>query len=116
MTKSTDQSGNQPVGNTPQVNYSGDGRGGTIHYTNAKIRFDLWYELAMSPAIVIIGIPEPEYWEAQTKTPLSRRISILEFIGQQIIDDKLAGEGHIGIEQDNIMTIYRGKKPHTISG
>ena len=72
---------------------------------------NLVYELAMSPAIAIIGIPEPQYWEAQTKTPLSQRTAILEFIGEQVINDQVGGVGHIEIEQDNIMTIYRGNKP-----
>ncbi len=112
MTKPTNQPGNQPAGTNSQVSYSDGGRSGTIHYTSAETCFDLWYEFAMPPAIALIGIPEPRYWEAQTKTPLSQRIAILEFIGGQVITDKLAGEGYVGIEQDNIMTIYRGRKPN----
>lgn len=96
----------------PRLSYSEGGRSGTIHYVSGEISFDVWYELAMPPAIVIIGIPEPRYWEYQTKTPLSERIAILHFIGERVIQDKLRSEGHVRIEQDNIMTIYSGRDPN----
>ncbi len=64
----------------------------------------------MSPAVVDIGIPESKYWEAQTKTPLSQRKPILRFIGQQVVKDKLAGDGY-ALFNDMIMTIYSGKRP-----
>lgn len=98
----------------PQVSYSDGGRSGTIYYTNHESSFDMWYELAMPPAIVIIGIPEPRYWEARTKTPLTERMSILQFIGKQVVTDRLSGEGYVRIEQDNIMTIYKGKDPDAV--
>ena len=101
---------NRIAGTSPQVSYSDGGRSGTIYYTSPETHFDLWYELAMPPAIVIIGIPEPRYWEARTKTPLSQRSAILQFIGDQVVQDKLQGAGHARIEQDTIMTIYKGKE------
>ena len=93
----------------PQLRYSQDGRGGTIYYSSPETSFELWYEFAMPPALVDIGIPEPRYWVGQTKTPLSQRAAILQFIGERVINDKLSGEGHFGYN-DNIMTIYRGIK------
>ncbi len=98
----------------PRVSYTEGGRSGTIHYESGEITFDLWYELAMPPAIAIIGIPEPRYWEAQTKTPLSHRIAILQFIGEQVIQDRLRSEGYVRIEQDNILTIYLGRDPNSL--
>jgi hypothetical protein len=95
---------------SPRVSYSDGGRSGTIYYTSAESSFDMWYELAMPPAIVIIGIPEPRYWEARTKIPLSQRAAVLQFIGDRVVQDKLQGAGHAQIEQDNIMTIYKGKE------
>ena len=103
VTHSTDKTG-------PQVRYSDDGRGGTIHYKSSETSFDMWYELALSPTIVIIGIPEPQYWVGQTKTPLEQRDALLTFVGEQVMQDRLSGEGHFDYT-DNIMTIYRGKKP-----
>ncbi len=92
----------------PQLRYSEDGRGGTIHYTSPETRFDMWYEFAMPPALVIIGIPESKYWEGQTKTPLAQREAILQFIGEQVIQDKLAGSGHF-LLSDQILTVLVGK-------
>jgi len=112
MKKSTQSTDKLKAETTPQVSYSEGGRSGTIHYVSQDTTFDVWYEFAMPPAIVIIGIPEPRYWEAQTKTPLSQRIAILQFIGEQVIQDRLRSEGHVRIEQDNIMTIYTGKDPN----
>ena len=106
MTKPTTQTAETG----PQVRYTD----GTIYYTSHESSFDMWYEFAMSPAIVIIGIPEPRYWEAQTKTPLSERMDILQFIGERVIQDRLSGAGYARIEQDNIMTIYKGKDPDAV--
>lgn len=114
MTKQTNVSDNLNAETGPQVSYSDDGRSGTIYYSSPESRFDMWYELAMPPAIVIIGIPEPRYWEARTKTPVLQRTSILQFIGERVIKDRLSGEGYVRIEQDNIMTIYKGKDPDRI--
>jgi hypothetical protein len=94
----------------PQLRYTQDGRGGTICYSSAETSFELWYEFALPPAVVDIGIPEPRYWEAQTKTPLAQRKAILQFVGEQVINDKLTGDGFF-LSNDNIMTIYTGQKP-----
>lgn len=109
-TKKPTPSPNNPNGGAgPQVNYTDSGRSGTIHYRSAETSFDLWYELALPPAVADIGIPESRYWEAQTKTPLSQRKAILNFIGQQLVNDRLAGDGYF-LSNDTIMTIYSGKK------
>ncbi|MCF0056052.1 hypothetical protein [Dyadobacter sp. CY356] len=92
------------------LRYSEDGRSGTIYFKNEETSFEMWYELAMPPAIIIMGIPEPKYWERHTKIPLSRREEILGFIGEQVIKDKLSGEGYFLID-DNILSICSGKKP-----
>ncbi|GLU55521.1 hypothetical protein [Dyadobacter frigoris] len=93
------------------LRYSENGRSGTIYFQSAETSLEMWYELAMPPAIIIMGIPEPKYWEAHTKTPLSKREEILGFIGEQVIKDKLSGEGYFLID-DNILSICRGKNPN----
>lgn len=93
------------------LRYVHDGRGGTIYFQSEETSLEMWYELAMPPSIIIMGIPEPKYWEAHTKTPLSRREEILGFIGAQVIKDKLSGEGYFLID-DNILSICRGKNPN----
>ena len=114
MTQNPDSTSRLDAGSNPRVTYSEGGRSGTIHYKSTETSFDVWYELALSPALAIIGIPEPRYWEAQTKTPLSQRMPILQFIGDQVVIDQLQGDGYCLIDYDNIMTIYKGKNPNTI--
>lgn len=92
------------------LRYSENGRSGTIYFQSKETSLEMWYELAMPPAIIIMGIPEPQYWEAQTKTPVSKREEILGFIGEQVIKDKLSGEGYFLID-DNVLSICRGKNP-----
>lgn len=113
MTEASQPTENPNAEPGPQVRYTHDGRGGTIHYTRPETSFDLWYELAMPPAEVIIGITEPRHWEYQTKTSLSQRKAILGFIGQRVINDMLSGEGYF-LFDDQIMSIYPGKNPHTV--
>lgn len=67
----------------------------------------------MLPAVVDIGISESRYWEARTRTPLSQRNSILQFISEQVIHDKLAGKGY-ALSNAMVMTVYSGKKPDNV--
>lgn len=111
MIKNADSTDDLNAGSnpSPKLRYSQDGRGGTIYYNSPETNFEMWFEFALSPAIVDIGIPEPRYWVGQTKTPLSQREATLQFIGEQVVNDKLSGEGYFRYN-DNIMTIYRGRK------
>lgn len=113
MTNPTHSTDSTDAKSGPQVRYTDDGRGGTIHYASPETSFDMWYELAMPPAVVDIGVPEPRYWAGQTKTPLAQRKPILRFIGQQVVNDKLAGYGYF-LFNDQIMTIYKGKNPDIV--
>ena len=95
------------------LRYTDSGRGGTIFFESPETSFDMWYELAMPPAIINIGIPESRYWEARTKLPLAGRKELLRAIGRQIIKDKLSGDGY-SLMNDNIMDICRGKNPDLV--
>ena len=93
-----------------RVRYTNDGRGGTVQYESPETSFDMWYEFAGEGALAIINIPTPQYWEATTKTPLSQRPDILQFIGEQVVRDQASGNGYFLID-DNFMTIYSGRNP-----
>jgi len=95
-----------------QVRYTNGGRGGTVHYVSAKASFDMWYELAGGNALAIINVPTPQYWEAATKLPLSRRAATLKFIGESVVRDQASGNGYFQID-DNFITIYSGKNPNS---
>ncbi|MEO6284348.1 MAG: hypothetical protein ABIN80_04165 [Dyadobacter sp.] len=62
----------------------------------------MWYELAMPPGVLDIAIIEPRYWEGRTKKPLTEREAILRFIGQQVINDKLSGDGYFIFDDTRI--------------
>ncbi|RZM17713.1 MAG: hypothetical protein EOO88_42650 [Pedobacter sp.] len=108
MPKSRQPTAHQTAGNGPQLSYSEGGRSGTIRYTSSETSFDIWYEFAMPPALVIIGIPESRHWEAQTKIPLSQREDTLQFIANQVIKDKLTGDGY-ALFDEQFITLYPGK-------
>lgn len=90
----------------PILEYTQEGRGGIIFYKekDISIRFD--WEFGGGNAIVVIYIPEVQYWEAQTGTPLSRRDEILTFLCKQVIRDEAPG-GKYKI-YSNSVSILRG--------
>ncbi|RYF50395.1 MAG: hypothetical protein EOO39_44405, partial [Cytophagaceae bacterium] len=90
------------AGITPRLRYTQDGRGGTIYYDSPEASFSMWYEFALSPALVIIGIPESRFWVSQTKIPLSQREAVLTFIGEQVLKDQVSGYGYFDYN-DTIM-------------
>jgi hypothetical protein len=75
----------------PVVEYTQDGRGGSIFYMEEDVKITFDWEFAGGNAVVIILIPEEKYWENATKTPLSRRIEILSNLSRQVIKDQAPG-------------------------
>ncbi|GAB2774089.1 hypothetical protein GCM10027275_16400 [Rhabdobacter roseus] len=92
------------------LQYTENGRSGTITFSSPETTFDMWYEFAASPALVIIGIPTPQHWEAQTKTPLPTRAALLDQIAKQVIKDKVGSNGYHHVD-DHTITIFTGKNP-----
>lgn len=76
---------------TPTLEYTQDGRGGSIYYKEGDINIQFGWEFGGFNTVVIIFIPESKYWEAQTGTPLSRRDEILQFLCDQVIRDQARG-------------------------
>ena len=76
---------------TRRMEYQQDGRGGTMNYIgdNGHIVFD--WELAAGNGVLIIFVKPPEFWETGTRTSLSERESILEFVAKSVISDKAPG-------------------------
>ncbi|MCE6989950.1 hypothetical protein [Dyadobacter sp. CY323] len=75
----------------PAVEYTQDGRGGTITYREKEINIAFEWEFGGGKAVVVILIPEEKYWENHTKTPLSRRAEILNFVSKKVIEDRAPG-------------------------
>ncbi len=74
-----------------KLEYTQDGRGGSIVYLDGEVSIKFSYELAAPPGIIIIFIPKWQYWESQTGLPLKDRDEILEFVCKQVIIDKARG-------------------------
>lgn len=89
-----------------RLTYESQGRGGTIWFENDVARFDMWWEFALSPALLFIDVPTSAQWEARTKLPVEVRDEVLRFIARQVIQDQASSSS--GYELDaNSITILR---------
>ena len=66
------------------IEYEGNFRSGTIIYFDNDIRIEFYHEMGGGNCMFYIDIPTEEKWEAQTKTPLSSRKEILEFVATTV--------------------------------
>lgn len=93
----------------PTLRYDSKGRGGTIWFENIDTTFNMWWEFAGGTALVIIDIPTLGTWESRTKIPLDKRDEVLQFIGEQVVEDQTSSEGSFLIGE-NVLTIYAYKQ------
>jgi hypothetical protein len=73
------------------VEIEGTVRAGKIHYREGDTRLDFEYEMGGGNCLVLIFVPEEAHWVAQTGLPLSGRLSILDFVAQQVIEKNAPG-------------------------
>jgi len=66
------------------IEYVGNFRAGTIIYIDDEIRIEFYHEMGGGNCMFYIDIPTEEKWEAQTRTPLSARKEILEFVATTV--------------------------------
>lgn len=92
-----------------RVQYTNDGRSGTVHYVSPQASFSMWYELAGGNAVAIIDIPTKASWEERTQLSLAHRTSVLQFIGEQVVRDQIPSGGYFECS-DTIMTLYKGSR------
>lgn len=71
-----------------RLEYDHRGRGGYVTFIENDIRIQLWWEFGGGDCHVFIEIPTEKNWEAETKTPLSRRREILLFIANTVRRDQ----------------------------
>jgi hypothetical protein len=69
---------------TRHLEYDGSFRGGTITYVEGELRIPFSHEMYGGKYHFGIDIFNESQWEAQTKTPLSRRQEIIEFVAQTV--------------------------------
>ena len=68
----------------------------------------MWWEFAGVDELFILGIPTEKKWEDATKLPPEQRNTVLTFIAEQIVADKISGDGHF-IIGENVITFYGGR-------
>lgn len=85
----------------PALNYTQDDRSGTVYYSNGADSLGFEWEFGGRNAVAIILIPEEQYWEAQTNTPLHMRHEILVALGRRIAADKVKN-GTFSIDANSI--------------
>ena len=67
-----------------RVEYSGTLRDGQVIYIDTDTRIGFSNEMGGGNCMAFINIPSEEHWEAYTKTPLSMRQEILEFVAATV--------------------------------
>lgn len=89
-----------------KLRYENKGSGGSIYFHNEQTSFSMWWEFAGEDAVAIVAIPTIQQWQQQTHLPISDRDNILNFIGEQVVKDQLAGKGSFLIGK-NVITYFR---------
>jgi hypothetical protein len=70
------------------LEYEGNFRDGTIIYVEGDLRISFFHEMYCGKYHFGITIPSASQWESQTKTPLSRRDEIIQFLAQTVQREK----------------------------
>ena len=84
----------KPLTALGKLRYENEGAGGSIYFENPDTTFSLWWEFAGDDAVAIVGIPTEQQWPQHTRLPLNERNAILNFIGEQVIQDQFSGQGY----------------------
>lgn len=90
----------------PKLYYSGDRDGYSINFESLEGSFTMWWELGTGDAAGLIGVPNPEHWEAKTKIPLTRRELVLTYIAEWAVEEQVGDQGSFLIG-DDVMTIFK---------
>ncbi|MCB0707175.1 MAG: hypothetical protein KDC34_17785 [Saprospiraceae bacterium] len=69
---------------TRHIEYEGNFRSGKIIYKAANTSISFYHEMGGGDCKFYIDIPTPANWETATKTPLSSRAEILEFVAATV--------------------------------
>ncbi len=87
----------------PRVHFKEEGRSGVIYFESSVGNFDMWWEFG-TVALVIVDVPAVQEWVDRTGIPLDERLSVLNFIGEEIVRRKTNnGSFVIG---EKVLTIY----------
>jgi hypothetical protein len=88
-----------------KLTYTGTFRAGTIIYLDGDIKIEFPHEMGGGNCMFYVDIPTEEQWEAQTKTALSARLEILEFVAARVRAEQ-ASNCRYEINGDSIVYYY----------
>lgn len=88
---------------SPSVRFIDEGHSGLIFFESSEGSFDTWWEMGYG-ASAIIAVPALDQWEASSGLPCDRRLEILDFIGQEFINQKVP-EGYFVIGEQ-VLTVF----------
>lgn len=89
-----------------RISYEGNVRAGTIIYMDNDIRIEFPHEMGGGNCMFYIDIPTEKLWEAGTKTPLSARKEILQFVAETVRAEQASG-CNFEIKDDTIGFYYK---------
>ncbi len=89
-----------------RVEYKGNQRAGSVIYTDKDTRIEFGNEMGGGNCMVYLTIPTEEQWEAATKTDLSRRKEILEYVAAAV-QAQQASNCYFEIKENEIGFYYK---------
>ena len=89
-----------------RVEYKGNLRSGYVIYIDQDIRIEFSNEMGGGNCLAYIIIPTEKEWETQTKTPLSRRKDILEYVAAAV-QAQQASNCYFEIKENEIGFYYK---------
>lgn len=89
-----------------RVEYEGNLRAGTVIYIDKDTRIEFNNEMGGGNCMVYLTIPTEAQWEAATKTDLSRRKEILEYVAE-VVQVQQAPNCNFEIKENEIGFYYK---------
>ena len=91
---------------TRHLEYKGNFRSGTIIYIDNEVRIEFYHEMGGGNCMFYIDIPSEDQWEATTKTPISERKDIIEFVAARVKSEQASNCNYI-IDKASIGFYYQ---------
>ncbi len=88
------------------IEYEGNFRSGTIIYIDNEVRIEFYHEMGGGNCMFYIDIPTEDQWEAVTRTSISERQDIIDFVAARVKSEQ-ASNCNYKIEKASIGYYYR---------
>lgn len=85
----------------PRLQYSSEGRGGSVIYQDAVSTIRFYYEFGGGNCVAIIFIPGVATWVNETGRSLEERDAILQFVADRCLKDQVSS-GYVTISDQFI--------------